>query len=225
VVYVGPTLPVEEARAILDATYLDPVQQGDVHRLLAQEPLPEAIGIVDALWGTVPTVWHCELRYAMHRGVRCYGAGSLGALRAAELAEVGMVGVGTVYEAFHAGRLEDDDEVALAHGGVEDGWRPLSAAMVDLRATVAAAVSAGQIDATRADTIVRAAKARHFAERTWPYSLPRVSVKAEDARAMLARMRNDLARGEPWTTPAPWEPTDAWAEAWERDTGTEVRGV
>jgi hypothetical protein len=223
VVYLGPTLPVEEARAILDADYRGPVEQGDVHRaLLDREDPPPAIGIVDGFWGSVPTVWHLELMYAMSLGIRCYGAGSLGALRAAELAEVGMVGVGLVYEAFRTGRLEDDDEVAVAHAGVEDGYRPLSAPMVDLRATVAAAVRAGTIDAVRADKIVTAAKTRHFADRVWPYSLPRVSIKAEDARALLARMREDLAHPEPWEAPAVWEPTDFWVEAWERDTGQEV---
>jgi len=223
VVYLGPTLPVAEARSILDATYLDPVQQGDVHRVLAHDPLPAAIGIVDGLWGTVPTVWLCELRYALHRGVRCYGAGSLGALRAVELADEGMVGVGTVYAAFQAGGLEDDDEVAVAQAGVEDGWRAASAAMVDIRATLAAAVRARAIEAGKADRIVRAAKRRHFADRMWPEGLERVSVKAEDARAMLVRMRDDLARDvPPWWGPVAWEPTDAWVEAWERDTGLEA---
>jgi hypothetical protein len=220
VIFVGPTLTVDEARTILDATYPGPAVQGDVHRAIAAGvPM---IGLIDGLWGSQATTWHCELRHAMARGVRCYGAGSLGALRAAELQGFGMVGVGTVYEAFRSGALEDDDEVAVAHAGAEEGWRALSAPMVDLRATVAAAVRADVIDAARADKIIRAAKARHFADRIWPHTLPRVSVKAHDARAMLVRMREDLAQDAPWAAPAAWEPTDAWVEAWERDTRTEA---
>ena len=44
------------------------------------------------------------------------GASSMGALRAAELSQFGMVGIGEVYQAFKLGRLEDDDEVAIVHG-------------------------------------------------------------------------------------------------------------
>jgi hypothetical protein len=219
VVYLGPTLTAEEARQILDADYRGPVEQGDVHRALATDP-PPAIGIIDGCWGSGPTVWHLEIRCALHRGVRVYGAASLGALRAAELTGFGMVGVGRVYEAFRSGELEDDDEVAIAHAGAEDGYRPGSAAMVDIRATVAAAVRDGEIDAGKADRIVKGAKARHFADRTWPYALPRVFLKAEDARRMLARMREDPA--EPPTGLPPWEPTDFWFDAWERDTGQEA---
>lgn len=218
VVYLGPTLPAEEARAILDADYRAPVEQGDVHRALAESP-PSAIGIVDGLWGTVPTVWHCEIRCALSRGVPVYGAGSLGALRAAELHGFGMVGVGRVFEAYLHGRLEDDDEVAIAHTGPESGYTPVSAAMVDIRATVATAVHAGTLTPDKADRIVRAAKARHFSERAWPWGIPQRSLKAEDARAMLTRMRDDVA-GPPVTPP--WEPTDFWLEAWTRDTGKEA---
>lgn len=220
VVYLGPTLTVEEARGILDADYRGPVEQGDVHRALATDP-PPAIGIIDGCWGSGPTVWHLEIRYALQRGVRVYGAGSLGALRAVELDGFGMVGVGHVYDAFRSGQLEDDDEVAVAHAGPEHGYQPGSAAMVDIRATLSAAVRGGTIDAAKADRIARGAKARHFADRTWPYGLPRVFLKAEDARRMLARMRDDP--DEPPTGLPPWEPTDFWVEAWERDTGQEVR--
>ena len=75
-------------------------------------------------------------------GVHVYGAASMGALRAAELDAFGMHGVGYVYRAYADGVLEDDDEVAVAHAGAEHGFRALSDAMVDVRATLAAAVAA-----------------------------------------------------------------------------------
>jgi hypothetical protein len=221
VVYLGPTLPLEEARGILEADYRDPAQQGDVHRALAADPRPAAIGLVDGLWGAVPTVWHVELRAALALGVPVYGAGSLGAIRAAELQGTGMIGVGRVYRAYASGELEDDDEVAVAHAGVEDGWRMTSAPMVDIRATVGAAVRAGTLDPARADRIVQGAKARHFTDRVWPWNLPRVSVKAQDARQMLVQMADDLAHNRRGAV-APWIPTDFALNAWERDTGTEA---
>src|SRR5262245_14346113 len=109
VVFLGPSLPLGPAGAILDATSQAPVRQGDVLRVLAQKP--DAIGIVDGFFERVPSVWHKEILLALSRGVRVYGAASMGALRAAELHAYGMIGVGQIFEQFKSGFLEDDDEV------------------------------------------------------------------------------------------------------------------
>ena len=65
-----------------------------------------------------------------------FGAASMGALRAAELAAFGMEGVGAIFEAFREGVLEDDDEVAVIHGPAEFGYPVLSEAMVNIRRTL-----------------------------------------------------------------------------------------
>src|SRR5690606_24942574 len=90
---------------------------------------------IDGYFEHVPSVWHKEILWAMQEGIHVYGAASMGALRAAELAAFGMVGVGAIYEAYATNALEDDDEVAVAHASAEEGYRPLSNAMVDVRAT------------------------------------------------------------------------------------------
>src|SRR6266446_2586246 len=114
VVFTGPTISAEDALQELEATYLPPVSQGDVYRAAVRKPL--AIGIVDGYFDRVPAVWHKEILWTMSQGIPVYGSASMGALRAAELAECGMVGVGSIFEAFHSGALEDDDEVAVTHG-------------------------------------------------------------------------------------------------------------
>src|SRR5438093_1428620 len=134
VIFTGPTLSAEEGRAVLDARYLAPAAQGDVYR--AARHRPQLIGIVDGLFERTPAVWHKEILWAMSNGVHVFGSASLGALRAAELAAFGMEGVGAVFDAFRSGRLEDDDEVAVAHEPAAP-YRSSSEAMVDIRATVA----------------------------------------------------------------------------------------
>jgi hypothetical protein len=136
-VFVGPTLSAEEARKELDAVYLPPAAQGDVYR--AARERPEAIGLIDGYFERVPAVWHKELLWAMAEGIHVYGSASMGALRAAELAPFGMRGFGATFEAFLHGDLEDDDEVAVMHAPAEEGYRPLSEAMVNIRATLASA--------------------------------------------------------------------------------------
>ena len=50
-------------------------------------------------------------------------------------------GRGEDLEGFAAGTLEADDEVAIAHGTEEDGFRGLSEALVNMRATLGVAVA------------------------------------------------------------------------------------
>ena len=85
---------------------------------------PQAIGIIDGYFQWAPAVWHKEILWAIQQGVHVFGAASMGALRAAELAPFGMRGVGRIFEAYRDGVLpgsgdepfEDDDEVAVVHG-------------------------------------------------------------------------------------------------------------
>ena len=95
-IFLGPTLPAEEAARICPAQYHPPVRMGDVFALLPERP--RIIGIVDGLFHCTPAVWHKEILAALSQGVIVVGAASMGALRAAELAQLGMVGVGRVFE-------------------------------------------------------------------------------------------------------------------------------
>ena len=113
-VFTGPTISASEANRELDAIYLPPAAEGDVCLVTLQRP--HAIGIIDGYFQSVPTVRHKEILWAMSRGIHVFGSASIGALRAAELAAFGMEGVGTIFELYRDGVLEDDDEVAIAHG-------------------------------------------------------------------------------------------------------------
>lgn len=193
-VFLGPSLPVAEARRILDAVYLPPVSMGDIYRLMARGP--RVIAIIDGLFEQTPAVWHKEILYALSRGVRVLGASSMGALRAAELAAFGMEGVGEVFEAFHRGELEDDDEVAVAHAPAADGYRSLSDAMVNLRAGLREAHDAGRISAASHDLLLGAAKAIYYPERSWP-QLFAVAAGLDVPPTELASLRAQIAQRRP----------------------------
>lgn len=139
-VFLGPTVTVTDAKRILDATYLPPVRLGDVYRVVSRHAA-RAIGIVDGYFQWTPAVLHKEILWAISQGVHVFGAASMGALRAAELAPFGMHGVGRIFQAYRDGHLhspddglfEDDDEVAVVHGPCEIGYRGASEAMVNIR--------------------------------------------------------------------------------------------
>ena len=187
-VFLGPTLPVDRARAILDATYLPPVACGDVQALLEHGPRPTAIAIIDGLFRTRPAVFHKEILYALHEGVPVYGGSSMGALRAAELASFGMIGVGKIFDAFASGELEDDDEVAVAHGTADQRYAPISDAMVSVRLGLARAVRENVITAPSERRLVELAKATFYAERSWRFLFAR-GVEVGVPHEEIARLR------------------------------------
>ena len=193
-VFLGPSLPLGEAQRILEAVYLPPVSMGDIYRLM--ERRPSVIAIIDGLFEQTPAVWHKEILYALSQGVRVLGASSMGALRAAELAAFGMEGVGQVFEAFHRGELEDDDEVAVAHAPAADGFRSLSDAMVNLREGLRQAREAGRISSTTHARLLAAGKSLYYPDRSWRrlftaaagLGIPEVELQA---------LREQIARGQP----------------------------
>jgi hypothetical protein len=204
VVFIGPSLPLHEARQILpDAVFLPPARQADVVSAVGTYR-PDVLGLVDGVFGQSLSVWHKEILFALEQGVQVFGAASMGALRAAELAPFGMQGVGEIFRLFCSGELTDDDEVALVHAPAEAGFRPLSHAMVNVRATLEHARDVGLIAPDMAQRLIDKAKQLHFTDRTLPnilagarhsravtddlrqfFSSHYVDVKAADARQLL----------------------------------------
>lgn len=165
VVFCGPTIAESDVRAFVpEARILPPVAQGDVLR--EAQAAPTAIVIIDGYFEGVPSVWHKEILWALSRGIRVLGASSMGALRAAELAGYGMVGHGEVFRLFASGEIEDDDEVAVTHGPSELGYPVCSEAMVNIRATLAAAQKLGVLSISSRGKIEGIAKSLFFADRT-----------------------------------------------------------
>ena len=166
-VYLGPTLSIAHAKAVLpDATYLPPVSVGDLYALVARHK-PTVIAIVDGLFEGVPAVWHKEILFALSKGVRVLGSSSMGALRAAELESFGMIGVGTIFKNFLAGTWEDDDEVTVVHGDSAVGYRLASEAMANIRQGLDLAAADGAITAASRDALTRATKALFYPDRSW----------------------------------------------------------
>jgi hypothetical protein len=235
VIFVGPTVAVDQARALLDADYRPPAAEGDVFR--AARSHPQAIGIIDGYFDRMPAVWHKEILWAMSQGIHVFGSASMGALRAAELAAFGMEGVGRIFEAYRDGAIEDDDEVAVVHEPAEYGFRAGSEAMVDIRHTLNLATTAGVVSRELADALAALAKSQFYPERSFASILRlgaaqglsaeglealrrwlpsgRTSLKRADALAMLGVIRDRIAAGlEPKRVRYTFENSAMWESAW-----------
>lgn len=197
IVFAGPTLRAREVRTALahvsaEVVVLPPVQQGDILREMGDPPA--AICILDGYFFQVPAVLHKEILFAIDRGMRVLGAASMGALRAAELDELGMEGVGVIYGLFRDGTLDADDEVAVLHGGLEDEFRPQSDALVNIRLNLEAAVRSGLVSAVAARRIVDAARAEHFTRRSFKALLRAnaVGLAAHELSALSSFLSTEL---------------------------------
>jgi hypothetical protein len=165
VVFLGPTLPVAEAKQLVRATFLPPARQGDVFRVLADRP--GVIVLIDGVFEAVPSVWHHELRAALASGVHLVGASSMGALRAAELHGEGMLPVGRIAGDYVSGRRTDDADVVLLHGDADSAYQPLTVPLVNVEATLAAAKAKRVLSAKEARALEASARATFFKRRTW----------------------------------------------------------
>jgi hypothetical protein len=184
VVFVGPSLPAEEVARLAPCRVLPPARAGDVFAALPGRPL--AIALLDGVFELVPSVWHRELLAALDAGVAVFGAASMGALRAVELAAFGMVGVGEVFRMYRDGAIAEDAEVALLHAGPEHGHRPFTVPLVSVRAAAEAARRRRVLSRRDAGAVVAAAERIFWQERTWPAVLAAARLGAP-ARGRLER--------------------------------------
>jgi hypothetical protein len=235
-------MPQAEIGTLCDFVCLPPAAQGDVLHLAKARP--RAIGVIDGYFDGVPAIWHKEILWALTQGIHVFGSASMGALRAAELHQFGMRGVGRIFAAYLAGELEDDDEVAVLHGPAPAGYVTLSEPMVNIRATLEAAERAGIVSAATRAALIERGKGLFYQERTWERVLAdgragplageiqtlrawlpsgRIDQKRRDAREMIAAMREFLA-GAPGPMQVAF--TFEWTDMWESATQSPAaRGV
>jgi hypothetical protein len=228
-VFAGPSL---HGVAVRDSIHrFGPVALGGVFR--AVEAGYRRIGIVDGLFGNVPSVWHKEILFALSRGVEVVGAASMGALRAAELSVYGMVGIGGIYRMYRRGAWTDDDEVAIIHAEADYGYLPFSEPMANIRFTLRRLRRSGLLVPGTEQALIARMKALHFSQRDrqtlaaaakdvvggdapallHEFACRYVAAKERDAQALLIHLtRPPRPQPKPrWTFPR----TSVWVRQFE----------
>jgi hypothetical protein len=239
VLFAGPSLhgfdwSAEQPSGLETIDTRGPAGQGDIARAVVEGA--SVIGLIDGRYEDIAAVWHKEILFAIQEGVQIFGAASMGALRASECADFGMVGVGAVFARYRFGELADDAAVAQLHAPEELGYLPLTEALVNVEATIAHLAKLKVVTEEEAARLDSAARALFFKERTYPRILAeaglkeggrgqelaelikryRVDVKREDALTLLAYLAYlEPARQAP---PADWrlESTYTWNLTLER---------
>lgn len=230
IVFAGPTLHNANLPAAAEYELRPPARQGDFVKAIMDGAT--VIGLIDGVYEYVPAIWHKEILFGLANGVHTFGAASMGALRAAECAAFGMVGVGKIYEGYAGGELEDDADVAQAHAPAELGFLPLNEALVNVRATIEGCRQFSRMTNVECDLLLAAGKSIFFKERTYKRMVQKaipdvnrsaqllailrahaINQKLEDARLLIDRvMETPDKRFQPnfdWV----FEATGFWTEA------------
>lgn len=163
VIFTGPSLSHEEAHAIFsEAIYLPPIKRGDISK--AVDEGATIIGIIDGVFHQHVAVSPREILTILKICV-VVGGGSMGALRAAELHDFGMIGVGKIFEMYRRGEIDSDDEVALIFNPIT--LEPLSEPLVNIRATFNKILEKNLIKREIIDNLLEIAKQLYYPDRTY----------------------------------------------------------
>ena len=230
--YLGPSLPLAKAKAILPhAIFLPPAKQGDVVSDVIIHK-PHRLILIDGVFDANLSVWHKELVWALQYPnlSAIYGAASMGALRAAELDFLGMIGIGRIYHWYRDSVTEDDSEVAVQYATREGPDGPLyyvnTVPLVNIRAGIE-----HHPDKERARAFLEEMRGVFYMERTptvcaeaWgDEAFPHIDQKAIDARTALA----DFAMYEsaPLQKPTPENLSRYFQALYERDRRISISGT
>lgn len=216
-IFTGPSLSHEEARKIMpEAHYHAPIQCGDVIKALRAGA--QKIIIIDGYFEQKGAVWHKEIIFALSQGVLVYGTSSMGALRAAELHTLGMVGYGKIFELYKNNLTLDDDEVALVHSDAE--FESRITPMVNIRATFENAVQENIVSPQQAEILIQQFKDQAYYNRSIFNSIDffntpdllklqswlkenYVDQKKQDAQNLLLALKNTNLKNTPETLETP----------------------
>lgn len=173
IIYTGLSLPFDEAREILDShddvevIYKKPIKRGDLGHDIKENP--DIIGIIDGVFHQNSAVGHREILNVMKKGVKVFGASSMGALRASELDSLGMIGVGYCYNQYASGAIDSDDDVAVMLDS--DTLEALSVPLISMKYVFTNAVSENIITEDEKNELIQITKSTFYPKRNYAQTL------------------------------------------------------
>jgi len=167
-IYSGPTLDEVTIKSILPkARILPPIKAADLLTLLksSSNERPTHVHIIDGLFYSTLSVRHKEILHLIGQGITVSGSSSMGALRASELHEYGMLGIGRVYKYYTNVPYAADDEVAISHLP-DPPYTSVTIPMINIRFTLEDLVIQSVLSLEKADMILSELSLLHFSDRT-----------------------------------------------------------
>ena len=212
IIYGGLSLSFDESKEILDSQdnieviYKRPIKRGDIN--LALKENPDVIGIIDGVFHQNSAVGHKEILNAINKGVKVYGASSMGALRASELDTLGMTGTGYCYNQYASGTIESDDDVAVMLDS--ETLEALSTPLISMKYVFTNATNDQIITNSQKEELLKIAKDIYYPKRNYGDVLSKSTldnetkdnlidfirqsedIKKQDAKELLNLIKSDI---------------------------------
>ena len=188
VVFTGLSLSPQDARSVLPAEMRPPVHSGDLDQLEDMRTVAIIDGVLEP--GSILSLH--EIGRALSRGIKLFGAASLGALRAHEALVHGMEGLGWVYRAYRSGRIAGIEEIGVMFD--PHSYRPLTIPLVNVRFCLEQFARQGAIFDNEVERAMRDLKTQPMEELTCPAVCNRLadSIGRELVRGALGAARGTL---------------------------------
>lgn len=173
IIYTGLSLSFDEAKSILDSNgdieviYKRPIKRGDLIHDIKENP--DIIGIIDGVFHQNSAVGHREILDVMKRGIKVFGASSMGALRASELDSLGMEGIGYCYNEYASGNITSDDDVAVMLDS--ETLESLSVPLISMDYVFTNAVVENIITPDEKEELIRITKETYYPKRNYAKTL------------------------------------------------------
>ncbi|MCS7143585.1 MAG: TfuA-related McrA-glycine thioamidation protein [Archaeoglobaceae archaeon] len=192
VIFTGPSLSHEEARKIFaQAEYRPPIKRGDAIKALKEGF--KVLGIIDGVFHQEVAISPREILEVIRERTIVVGGSSIGALRASELHDFGMIGVGDIFRMFKNGELESDDEVAVVVN--PETFEAISEPLVNIRATLSALASKGLIGKELKVELIKIAKDLHYSMRNYEIvvlkAIEKSVIDEKEAKKLILLLENN----------------------------------
>lgn len=182
VIFTGLSISFDEAKKILNAKYKAPVKRDDILTLISKVNPPKIIGIIDGVFHKTPAVSHKEIMKAMDIGITVVGGGSMGALRASELDDLGMIGVGQIYKDYKNGTISSDDDVAVSLD--PETLEQLSEPLVNIDYNLKLAVEKGIISLNEKKELIEITRSIYYPKRQYSSIFKKSSLETNKKREL-----------------------------------------
>lgn len=207
-IFVGPSLRPADHQALharierrgdgdVRVDVRPPVRRGDLIDVVEGGQEADLVLVIDGEFGQELSLSVLEIREAITSGLLVLGAGSMGAMRAAECDVLGMLGFGWVFRGFRSGWLRSDAEVALLFDPLS--YQPITLPLVNVRWVVRVLERQGTLGPEAGVDAVHGAATVNFRERTFD-ELDRIwrrsALLPDDARQTLLELLDPAGPGE-----------------------------
>jgi hypothetical protein len=165
IVFGGPSIALwsKEERGSFEIR--PPIQRRDLNDLI--DTPPGICIIIDGVFGGKMSITPTECRVLLEKGWMLLGSSSMGALRAADLWSLGMIGVGDIYNMYRLGKCTSDAEVAVVYD--QDTFEEKTISLVHVKSILGYLSCRGEIDRGTAEKLLTLGKKIIWFERLPQY--------------------------------------------------------